>query len=56
MENDETKLRNWITSYGKPAKPVSPIYFFYDLPEDEKLKEEQTYGIKIKDKEMYNNE
>lgn len=53
MENDETKMKEWISSYGKPAKPVSPIYFFYDLPESERLQEEQTYDIKILGREAY---
>jgi hypothetical protein len=52
-ENDEDKMREWISSYGKKAKAVSPIYFFYDLTPEDQLKEEDLYDIKVKERSCY---
>jgi hypothetical protein len=55
-ENNEDKLKDWLSSYGKKPKPVSPIYFFFDLPEEDKIKEESLYGIQVKERSNYNYE
>ena len=35
MRNDSDEIRDYINSKGKRAKPVSPIYFFSDLPKED---------------------
>lgn len=35
IENDENHIKEWVKSNGKRAKPVSPIFYIDDLPEDE---------------------
>ncbi len=37
IENDENKIKQWVRSNGKRAKPVSPIFYIDDLPENEAI-------------------
>ena len=47
-ENKEEQLIQLIKNNGKKPKPVSPIYYFKDLPEEERIKVEEEYSINVK--------
>lgn len=48
LEKNEKKIKQWINSNGKKAKPVSPIYLFSDLSEEsfKNIKEKYNLGGK----------
>lgn len=43
IKNNENQLIKWTISNGKKPKPVSPIYFFDDLSEEDRKMEEEKY-------------
>lgn len=43
IDNNETKLVEWTINNGKKPKPVSPIYFFDDLSDEDRKVEEEKY-------------
>ena len=43
ISNNEDKLVEWTKNNGKKPKPVSPIYFFDDLSDEDRKKEEEKY-------------
>ena len=43
IDNNEDQLVEWTKNNGKKPKPVSPIYFFDDLSEENRKIEEEKY-------------